>query len=459
MTDFDLVVVGGGSGGYACALRAALLGKRVALVERDDRLGGTCLLRGCVPTKALLQSASVMDQVNRSEDWGIRASGEVDWPGVTTFMNDIVAKKVKGLTGLVGARGIEVVQGEARLAAGPAVQVGDRRITATDVVIATGSRPKLLPGMDLGARIGTSDQALGLQALPASIIVIGAGAVGVEFASLMRSFGAEVTILEALPRMVPLEDEEISKQLDRAFRRRGIHCFTGVSVQSWTDAGDHAEVTYTDANAQAATVSAELCLVAVGRGPVTDGIGLEEVGVQLDRGYVKVDGSLQTTVPHVWAIGDAAATPLQFAHTAFLEGMNVAERVAGLDVPEIDYAGVPRVTFSTPEVASVGLTEAQARERGHEVETRELNLKILSKADIVGEQGICKVVATAGGGPVLGVHMIGPHVTDLISEAMLITNWEAAPADVAALIHPHPTLSEAIGETMLALAGKPLHSP
>jgi dihydrolipoamide dehydrogenase len=459
MTDFDLVVIGGGSGGYACALRAAELGKRVALVERDERLGGACLLRGCVPTKALLESASVFDHVNRSEEWGIRASGEVDWPAVMAFQNGIVSKKVQGLTGLVAGRGIEVIQGSARLAGGPAVQVGDRTITATDVVIATGSQPKLLPGMELGARIGTSDQALYLQALPASIIVIGAGAVGVEFASLMRSFGAEVTILEALPRMVPLEDEEISKQLDRAFRRRGIHSFTGVSVQAWKDAGDHAEVTYADATGQATTVSAELCLVAVGRGPVTDGIGLEEAGVQLDRGYVKVDGSLQTTVPHVWAVGDAAATPLQFAHTAFLEGMSVAERTAGLEVPEIDYAGVPRVTFSTPEVASVGLTEAQARDRGHEVETKTLSFQILAKAAIVGEGGVCKIVATVGGGPVLGIHLIGPHVTDLISEAMLITNWEAAPADVGALIHPHPTLSEAIGETLLALAGKPLHSP
>jgi len=455
----DLIVLGAGSGGYACALRAAELGKRVALVERDDRLGGTCLLRGCVPTKALLESASVLDHVNRSAEWGIDATGSPDWPRVLQFGEGIVDKKVKGLTSLVTARGIEIVHGEGRLADGPSVVVGDRTLAAPDVVIATGSRPKLLPGMQIGARIVTSDQALWMQALPSSAVVIGAGAVGVEFASLLRSFGAEVTILEALPRMVPLEDEETSKQLDRAFRRRGIASFTGVSVAEWKDEPDRAEITYGNPDGSTATVSADMCLVAVGRGPVTEGLGLEEAGVQLDRGYVKVDGTLQTTAPHVWAVGDVAATPLQFAHTAFLEGMNVAERTAGLEVPEIDYAGIPRVTFSTPEIASVGLTEAQARDRGDEVEVKTLNLQILAKANVLGEGGLCKVVATPGGGPVLGIHLIGPRATDLISEAMLVTNWEAGAGELSTLIHPHPTMSEALGETFLALAGKPLHSP
>lgn len=455
----DLIVLGGGSGGYACALRAAELGKRVALVERDDRLGGTCLLRGCVPTKALLESASVLDHVNRAAEWGVSATGNADWPKVLEFAERVVDKKVKGLTGLVTGRGIEIVQGEGRLVEGPGVVVGDRTLAATDVVLATGSRPKLLPGMQVGTHIVTSDQALWMQELPSSAVVIGAGAVGVEFASLLRSFGAEVTVLEALPRMVPLEDDEISKQLDRAFRRRGIKAFTGVSVTEWKDEADGAEISYQMPDGSASTVSADLCLVAVGRGPVTEDVGLEEAGVQLDRGYVKVDGSLQTTAPHVWAVGDVAGTPLQFAHTAFLEGMNVAERATGLAVPEIDYVGVPRVTFSTPEIASVGLTEAQARDRGHEVEVKSLNLQILAKAAILGEGGLCKVVATPGGGPVLGIHLIGPHATDLISEAMLVTNWEAGAAEVSNLIHPHPTLSEALGETFLALAGKPLHSP
>jgi len=455
----DLIVLGGGSGGYACALRAAELGKRAALVERDERLGGTCLLRGCVPTKALLESASVMDHVNRAAEWGIDATGSADWPKVLEFGAGIVDKKVKGLTGLVVARGIEIVSGEGRLVEGPGVVVGDRTLTAADVVIATGSRPKLLPGMQIGSRIVTSDQALWMQSLPSSAIVIGAGAVGVEFASLLRSFGAEVTILEALPRMVPLEDEEISKQLDRAFRKRGIKSFTGVSVTEWKDEPDRVEVSYQAPDGSPATVSADMCLVAVGRGPVTEDLGLEEAGIQLDRGYVKVDGSLQTTASHVWAVGDVAGTPLQFAHTAFLEGMNAAERIAGLDVPEIDYVGIPRVTFSTPEVASVGLTEAQARDRGFEVEVKSLSLQILAKAAILGEGGVCKVVAIPEGGPVLGVHLIGPHATDLIAEAMLVTNWEAGAVEVSNLIHPHPTLSEGLGETLLALAGKPLHSP
>jgi dihydrolipoamide dehydrogenase len=288
-------------------------------------------------------------------------------------------------------------------------------------------------------------------------VVIGAGAVGLEFASLYRSLGAEVTVLEALPRIAPLEDEDISKELGRAFRKRGIQTFAGARVKSIDEAGDAVKVVYEVAGASK-TVTADVCLVAVGRGPVTDGLEVEQAGVELDRGFVKVEGQLHTTAPHVWAVGDVAATPLQLAHVAFTEGIAVAERIAGIEVPEIDYAGIPRVTYCTPEVASVGLTEAQAVERGHEVKVERLNFQAIGKANIVGEGGIVKVIADKDGGPVLGIHMVGPHVTDLIAEAMLITNWEAVPSEVAALIHPHPTLSEAIGEAHLALAGKPLHT-
>lgn len=453
---YDVAVIGAGTGGYSAALRAAQLGKRVALIERDERLGGTCLLRGCIPTKALLRSAEVLDTLRRAAEWGIRASGEPDREAIAAFRDRIVDKLVSGLTGLIRHRGIEVVRGTARLLPGPAVEVDGRRIEAADVVLATGSRPKLLPGVERSERVITSDEALALPFLPGSAVVIGAGAVGLEFASFYRSLGAEVTLLEALPRIAPLEDPDVSKELARAFRRRGIRAHAGVRVEAIVDRGDRVEVSY-DAGG-AATVTADLCLVAVGRAPVTEDLGLEAAGVELDRGFVKVDGQLQTTAPHVWAVGDVAATPLQLAHVAFSEGIAVAERIAGLAVPEIDYAGIPRVTYCSPEVASVGLTEEQARERGDDVVVEVLDLRGIGKANIVGEGGIVKLVAVADG-PVLGVHMVGPHVTDLISEGMLITNWEAAPAEVAALIHPHPSLSEAIGEAHLALAGKPLHTP
>ncbi len=454
---YDVVVIGAGTGGYSAALRSAQLGKRVALVERDERLGGTCLLRGCIPTKALLRSAEVLDTVNRAAEWGITASGEPDWISIVAFENRMVDKLVTGLTALVKHRGIDVVRGDARLAQGPAVEVDGRRLSAADVVIATGSAPKLLPGLTITGRIIASDQALWLPFIPASAVVIGAGAVGLEFASLYRSFGAEVTLLEALPRLAPLEDEDVSKEITRAFHKRGITTVAGANVSRVEPAGELVDVAYEDAG-QPKTLSVEVCLVAVGRGPVTDGLGLEGAGVELDRGFVKVDGQLQTTVPHVWAVGDVAATPLQLAHVAFTEGMAVAERIAGAAVPEIDYANLPRVTYCTPEIASVGLTEAQAVERGHDVASERFDFKGVGKANILGEGGIVKVVTEVNGGPVLGVHMVGPHVTDLISEAMLITNWEAVPAEVAALIHPHPTLSEAMGEAHLALAGKPLHS-
>jgi len=454
---YDVVVIGSGTGGYSCALRSAQLGKRVALVERDGRLGGTCLLRGCIPTKALLRSAEVLDTVNRAEEWGVKASGSPDWDAVKAFEGRMVDKLVTGLTGLIKSRSIDVNQGTAVLRPGPSVSVDRRDLTGTDVVIATGSSPKLLPGVSVTDRIITSDQALTYPSIPASAVVIGAGAVGLEFASLYRSFGADVTVLEALPRIAPLEDEEISKEVGRAFRKRGIQAFAGARVQGIDEVGDAVKVVY-EVGGESKTITADVCLVAVGRGPVTDGLGVEQANVELDRGFVKVDGQLQTTAPHVWAVGDVAATPLQLAHVAFTEGIAVAERIAGIRVPEIDYAGIPRVTYCTPEVASVGLTEAQAVERGHEVDVERLNFQAIGKANIVGEGGIVKLVADKGGGPVLGVHLVGPHVTDLIAEAMLITNWEAVPAEVAALIHPHPTLSEAIGEAHLALAGKPLHT-
>lgn len=456
---YDVAVIGGGTAGYSAALRAAQLGRRVALVERDDRLGGTCLLRGCIPTKALLQSAAVMDAINRSDEWGIKASGEPDWSAVKTFEDAVVDKLVNGVTGLVKARKIDVVTGLARLVPGStAVDVDGRRIDANDIVIATGSAPSLLPGLSLTDRIITSDQALWFDRIPTSVVVIGAGAVGLEFASLYRSFLAEVTLVEALPRLAPLEDEEVSKEIARAFRKRGITTAAGASVREVKDSGDVVEVTY-DAGSGAVTVSADVCLVATGRGPVTEGLGLAEAGVSIhEKGSVNVDTQLRTNVDHVWAIGDVASTPLQLAHVAFTEGYAVAERISGIDVPEIDYVRIPKVTYSSPEIASVGLTEAQARGAGLDVVTDKVDFRAIGKANMLGEGGFVKLVAEDDG-PVRGVHMIGPHVTDLIAEGMLIVNWEALPDEVAAMMHPHPSLSEGIGEAHLALVGKPLHTP
>ncbi len=452
---YDVVVIGAGTGGYSCALRLAQLGKRVALVERDERLGGTCLLRGCIPTKALLQSAAVMDSVNRAEEWGIKASGEPDLTQIQAFETKIVDKLVTGLTGVIKMRKVDVVRGTATLRPGPTVEVGGRTLAASDVVIATGSRPRMLPGLEVTERVITSDEALWYGSIPSSAVIIGGGAIGLEFASFYRSMGADVTVVEALPRIAPLEDEDVSRELARAFRKRDIATHAGATVKDVKHDGDAVSVTF-ETGGTAQTASADVCLVAVGRGPVTDGLELEAMGIETDRGYVKVDGQLQTTVPHVWALGDVAATPLQLAHVSFTEGYAVAERIAGETVPEIEYTGIPKVTYSSPEVSSVGLTEAQAVERGHEVEVEKLNLQGVGKANIVGEGGLVKIVADKDG-PVLGVHMVGPHVTDLVAEAMLIVNWEAVPAEVAALIHPHPTLSEGVGEAFLALAGKPLH--
>jgi dihydrolipoamide dehydrogenase len=455
---YDVAVIGAGTGGYSTALRAAELGKRVVLVERDDRLGGTCLLRGCIPTKALLRSADVMDTVERASEWGIKASGEPDWSAVRAFEDATVDKLVKGVTGLVKLRKIDVRTGAARFTGPGALTVDGAPLAATDVVLATGSAPRLLPGLRVGPRVLTSDEALQLDHIPASVVVIGAGAVGLEFASMYRSFGAEVTLLEALPRLAPLEDEDLSKQIARAYRRRGITSAAGASVTSIVEDADGVTVDF-DAGGSSSTVRAEICLVAIGRGPVTDGLELDAAGVALHpKGFVEVDDQLRTSAPHVWAVGDVAATPLQLAHVAFTEGIAVAERIAGIDVAPIDYTAIPRVTYCTPEIASVGLTEAQARDAGHDVVVENLDLRAIGKANIVGEGGLVKVVATADDGPVLGVHMVGPHVTDLIAEGMLITAWEASPTDVAAHIHPHPSLSEGIGEAMLALAGKSLHT-
>ncbi len=450
----DLVILGGGSGGYACALRAAELGLSVVMIERD-KVGGTCLHRGCIPTKALLHAAEVADAAREGEKVGVRSSLDgIDMAGVNNYKDSVVDRLYKGLSGLVKGRGITVVQGSGRLTSANTVEVDGTTYTAAKaVVLATGSYSRSLPGLEIdGERIITSDHALTLDHVPTSAIVLGGGVIGVEFASVWRSFGADVTIVEALPHLVPTEEESSSKLLERAFRRRGITFNLGVKFASAKTTDTGVTVTLEDGK----TVDGEVLLVAVGRGPVSDGLGYAEAGVAMDRGFVTVDAHCRTNVPNIYAIGDLRPG-LQLAHVGFGEGIMVAEQVAGLNPPVIDYDGVPRVTYCEPEVASVGITSAQAAERGYDVVEATYDLAGNGRAQILQTGGAVKVVA-AKNGPVLGIHMVGSRVGDLIAEGQLITNWEALPIEVAQLIHPHPTLSEAVGEAHLALAGKPLHS-
>ena len=455
---YDIVILGGGSGGYACALRAAELGNRVALVERD-KVGGTCLHRGCIPTKALLHAAEIADHANEAEAFGVRARFEgIDMSGVNAYKDKVVDRLFKGLTSTILSRKIDIIEGDGRLASPNAVRVGDAILGGGHVVLATGSEPRSLPGLAIdGQRVITSDDALRLDHVPGSVVILGGGVIGVEFASVWRSFGAEVTIVEMLPHLLPAEDESSSKLLERAFRRRGISYQLGARFDGVKEAADGITVTLEGGK----TLEAELMLVAVGRGPVSAGLGYEEAGVAMDRGFVIADSYCRTSVPTISAVGDL--TPgLQLAHVGFAEGILVAERVSGLDVTPIDYDGVPRITYSDPEVASVGITAATAAARGIETSEYTYNLGGNGKSVILQTQGAAKVIAAAGDtpgkpGPVLGVHLVGARVGELIAEGQLIYNWEALPAEVAQLIHPHPTQSEAIGEAHLALAGKPLH--
>jgi dihydrolipoamide dehydrogenase len=449
---YDIVVLGGGSGGYACALRAVELGKTVALIEKD-KLGGTCLNRGCIPTKALLHAAEVADQTREAGSFGIKATFEgIDVAGVNAYKDKVVTTTVKGLTGLLKSKGITIIEGAGRLVGPTQVQVGESVIEGRHIVLATGSVPKSLPGLDLdGQRIISSDHALVLDRVPQSVVILGGGVIGVEFASVWRSFGAEVTIVEALPHLLPLEEESNSKRLERAFRKRGIKYELGVRFESVKNTDSGVSVTLEGGK----SIDAEIMLVAVGRGPVSQDLGFEETGVEVERGFVKVDELCQTSVPTISAVGDLIPT-LQLAHVGFAEGILVAERLGGLDPAPIDYDGVPRITYSEPEVASVGITSAVARERGYEIKEITYDLAGNPKSKILGTQGEVKVIAQKDG-PVLGIHMVGSRVGELVAEGQLIYNWEAHPSDVAQLIHPHPTQSEAIGEAHLALAGKPLH--
>ena len=452
--NFDLVVLGAGSGGYAAALRASELGMSVALIEKD-KVGGTCLHIGCIPTKTLLHAAEVADFSREASKFGVNAEFQgIDIAGVTKYREGIVASKYKGLQGLLKARGVVTIAGTGHLASPTTVHVGDDVIIGKNVVLATGSYSRSLPGLEIGGRVITSEQALNLDFVPKKVVVLGGGVIGVEFSSVWKSFGSEVQIIEALPHLVPNEDESVSKQFERAFRKRGIGFSLGVRFQSVTQDENGVVVTLEDGQ----TFDGELLLVAVGRGPSTAGLGFEEVGVTMDRGFVITNERLETSIPGLYAVGDIVPG-LQLAHRGFSQGIFVAEEIAGLNPVVVDDAMIPKVTYSDPEVASVGLSEAKAIEKhgAESITTYDYNLAGNGKSHILETAGSIKVVRL-NDGPVLGVHMIGARVGELIGEAQLAVNWEAYPEDISPLLHAHPTQNEALGEAFLALAGKPLHA-
>ncbi|MFZ7087896.1 dihydrolipoyl dehydrogenase [Curtobacterium sp. RRHDQ10] len=451
---YDVVVLGGGSGGYAAALRAAELGMSVALVE-GDKLGGTCLHRGCIPTKALLHAAEIADGARDAEQYGVIAAFTgIDMPKVIEYREGIVSSKYKGLQGLIKARKIDVIEGWGRLSSPTTVQVGDRTVTGKNIVLATGSTSKSLPGLEIGGRVITSETALQMDYVPNKVAILGGGVIGVEFASVWKSFGVDVTIIEALPHLVPNEDESMSKQLERAFRKRGIAFSLGVRFQGVEQSDNGVHVTLEDGK----TFDADILLVAVGRGPVTQNLGYEEQGITMDRDFVITNERLATNVPGVYAVGDIVPG-LQLAHRGFQQGMFVAEEIAGLDPVIVEDKNIPKVTYSDPEVASVGLSQAKAEEQygADKVDSYDYSLAGNGKSHIIGTTGSIKVVRVVDG-PVVGVHMIGARVGELIGEAQLAVNWEAYPEDVAPLVHAHPTQNEALGEAFLHLAGKPLHA-
>ncbi len=450
---YDIVVLGGGSGGYATAFRAAELGLSVALIEKD-KLGGTCLHRGCIPTKALLHAAEVADSAREGAQFGVRTTLEgIDMSGVNSYKDGIVNRLYKGLQGLAKAHQVTQISGEGRLTAPDTVTVGGQQVRGRHIVLATGSYARSLPGLDIGGRILTSDQALNLDFVPKSVIVLGGGVIGVEFASVWRSFGSEVTVIEALPRLVAVEDPAASKALERAFRKRKITVKTGVRFAGATqdDAGVSVQLESGE------TLQADLLLVAVGRGPVSAGLGYEDVGVSVDRGFVPTDERLRTNVPGVYAVGDLVPG-LQLAHRGFAHGIFVAEEIAGRQpVPVVD-SGIPRVTYCEPEIASVGLTQVEAEELhgAANIEVFEYNLGGNGKSQILGTTGFVKLIRRKDG-PVIGFVAVGSRMGEQVGEASLIVNWEAMPEEVAQLLHAHPTQNESLGEAHLALAGKPLH--
>ncbi|MGA0732751.1 MAG: dihydrolipoyl dehydrogenase [Candidatus Nanopelagicales bacterium] len=455
MSNYDLVILGAGSGGYAAALRGSQLGLKVALIERD-LLGGTCLHRGCIPTKALLHAGEIADGVRESASFGVQATLQgVDMPQVNAYKDSVVNRLHKGLQGLVKHRGVDYITGDGKFVGPNSVKVGDQTFSGKHVLLATGSFPKTIPGLEIdGKYVITSEEALKLDKVPNKVVILGGGVIGVEFASVWRSFGAEVTVIEGLPRLVPAEDEASSKALDRAFRRRGITSSVGVKFAGVEKTSKGIVAKLEDGT----TFEADLMLVAVGRGSATRNQGFEAAGLEFDGELLKVNDSLQTNLPNVYAVGDIVRGP-QLAHKGFQEGIFVAEHIAGLSPRIIDITAIPRVTYSDPEIASIGLTESQAKEKfgAENIRTIQYDLAGNGKSQILKTAGFVKLIAKKDGGPFVGIHMVGARVGELLAEAQMMYSWEASPEDVAPYLHAHPTMSESMGEAAMALAGKPLH--
>ena len=466
---FDVVILGGGNAGYSAAFRAQALGMSVAMVT-NDKVGGTCLHRGCIPTKALLHAAELTDEIKEAGDFGILVEGEpqVDWGKVLNFKDSVVGRMYKGLSGLVKRNKVELVEGTGKIKDEKSLIVqtddGDRELTAEKgLILATGSYPRELPFIESdGDRVHNSNHGLSASDIPSSVVIVGGNYIGLEFASIYRSFGAEVQVIEMLDRIAPAEDGDISEALTKLLQRRGIKFHIGVEVKEarTTDSGVEVEI---DKEGGKETLSADRLFVAVGRAPRTSDIGLEDAGIKTERDFIVTDQLFRTGVDGVYAIGDAITIPEanwphpQLAHVAFVEGQKVAELIAGQEPAPVEYRNIPHVIYCQPEVASVGLTEEKAKELDFEVVTKRYPFSANARALMLGGgQGFVKTVADKEGA-VLGVHIVGPRASDLITEAQLVTSWEAYPEELAELMHPHPTLSEVIGETFLELAGKSLH--
>jgi dihydrolipoamide dehydrogenase len=466
---YDVVVIGAGTGGYVAAIRAAQLGKKVAVVEKQKALGGTCLIWGCIPTKALLEHAHALKIVQNAKEWGVTlpaGTPAIDMGQVHTRKDKIVTGLTKGIEFLFKKNKIDWIKGTARLAGNGQVEVfeGDKQtLQAKDIIVATGSQPRSVPGIAIDhQKIITSDEAIHLKQVPKSLVIMGSGAVGVEFASIYRRFGSDVTIIELLPRLVPVEDEAVSAELEKSFKKQGIKALTGTKVTKAAATASGVEIEAQTPDGKTQKLSADLLLVATGRGPVTAGLDLEKLGIGMDRGYVKVDELYRTNVPNISAIGDVITMGKgvhpQLAHVSSMEGIITAERIAGRDVQPINYDHVPGCTYCDPEIGSVGLTEAEARARGYDVRIGSFPFGVLGRAKMAGEtEGFVKIVADKKYDEVLGVHMIGPRSTELVAEAVLALRLECTVEELIRTIHAHPTFSEAVGEAAHATHGAAIH--